>query len=313
MKFEQLKKHLSNGEPFAAYTVTGNDRYLLGYTKRLFTDKVQLPDLNVNHFGADADVLSILNACQTVPMMTDKRIVIYESFKSVDSRIAEYLKHPSKDTVLLLFPAVPPSKCGLDKTTEIIDCNHLDRALLRGWIEKESQSCFETDAKEILIDYTMSDLTRISTEVTKLKGYAGDRKVTVSDVMKMVSQDSEFKMYQFSQALGDGHADSVYAMAETLLKEADPLVLLKVISTHYHKLFHVRISRTSEAEIASSFGVKTFALSHLRTQAKKYSPVKLKKILDYLADSDYRIKTGQINSAIALENVILTILSIQAA
>ena len=51
MKYVELKKHIASGALNAAYILYGNDRYLLSYAKKLFTDGVDLPELNVNTFA----------------------------------------------------------------------------------------------------------------------------------------------------------------------------------------------------------------------------------------------------------------------
>lgn len=308
MNFNELKKHLLAGKLNPVYTVYGNDRYLVTHAKKLFTDLAELPELNVNAYEAGTPAYEIVKACTVMPMMSKYRVVLAFGIKNVDAALSAYFASPSPDSVLVLFPSVAPSKCGLDKTTEVVKCDHLDRPLLAAWIDRAADRRFSREARDLLIAYTMGDLARIDTEVQKLLAFVGDgANVGTEQVRAMVWQDAEFRIYELTEEIANGSPDRAYEILQTLLREFDPLVMMKTLNQYFHNLLHVRISRVSEQEIMSALKLKPYPLKCMRAVAKKFSPVRLKTIVDYLADCDYRIKTGRVTSQTALDNAVLRI------
>ena len=55
---------------------------------------------------------------------------------------------------------------------------------------------------------------------------------------------------------------------------------------------HIAISDKSDKELADLFGVKEYAVKKTREQAKMFKKKSLKFAVDFLSDSDYKVKSG---------------------
>jgi len=58
-------------------------------------------------------------------------------------------------------------------------------------------------------------------------------------------------------------------------------------------------------------GVKEYAIKMCRNQARVFTPKKLKKIVDMLAEADKNIKMGKIKEDTAVKTIIISIMKLR--
>ena len=66
-----------------------------------------------------------------------------------------------------------------------------------------------------------------------------------------------------------------------------------------------RDKRLSDAETASALGVKDWLVERLKKQLRYMTPEELKKRLESCAETEYRVKTGDLPEKLAVELLLI--------
>ncbi|MDE7395577.1 MAG: DNA polymerase III subunit delta [Clostridiales bacterium] len=310
MLFSELKRHIRAGQLHPAYIVTGEDAFLRLSAVNMFRAlSGDMPDFNLCELVSPESATVITDACNALPLMNPRRVVLVSSCKTDLAGVEKYLDSPSPTTVLVFICEKPDATFSkILKKLTVVDCAKLDRSTIMSWIAmrtKENGSSITQPAASLLIDYCALDMARISAELDKLCAYQYDGVIEENDVSKLTSATLDFKIYELSEAVATKQAKKAAQILQSLSESgAAPVALLGMLYAHFRRLLYVSVTPSYE-RMASDLGVKEFAVKKAQQQAARFSARRLKAICDSLHKADYDFKTGKINDQTALELVVL--------
>lgn len=309
MKYAELKSHIASGNLAAAYYFTGTDEYLkkwsVGMFRRGIADYSRLT-------GEDEDEL--INALTSYSLGGDKRIVYVDTLPSDLSRLSRIVVMPRASAVLIVhtFPEGKGSKqkaafLQLKSLFTEIDCSPLGTDLLMKWIAAETYktgSSISTAAASMLITYSGGDLSRISTEIAKLSALRSGDTITDEDVRKLVSPDTEYRIWELATAVSDGDTKRALSIAEKFEEErTESVVIFGVLYKNFRNMFYIACS--DEADAIHALEISSSAYYRLSAAAKKIGIRKLKKIIYAMSEIDYAAKSGKLDASAAVRTMIV--------
>ncbi len=322
MKFQELKKSLSNNQAKQFYLITGEDAYLRenAYTilKNAFLSQ---PDLNLNTFTGE-DVLkdpeTFLTAMQSYPFLSEKRFVLVREFyptaQDLKNKILKRAFFEIVETTILII-INSKSNANLEKVTgvEIIDCQKLDLNTIGLFVRNKAKArnlVVQSDVIEALCDFCSYDMAKIDTETSKLIAFSdGESQITMQAVEMVVTKDADYQIYELAENIANGNTSKAYEMLKSMLtKNESEQKLFISIYYYFRRLFYSLISVASDSELSKSLGVHEYAIKKARQQAKKFTPKRLKGIVDKLAEYDTAFKSGKLTLQDALFNSIFKII-----
>ena len=128
-------------------------------------------------------------------------------------------------------------------------------------------------------------------------------------VEMVVTKDADYQIYELAENIANGKTDKAYETLKSMLtKNESEQKLFVSIYYHFRRLFYSLISVASDSELAKSLGVHEYAVKKARQQAKKFTPKRLKGIVDKLAEYDTAFKSGKLTLTDALFNSIFNII-----
>lgn len=324
MKYTALKSHLdrTDGKPLAScYVVYGDDAWLRQSAVGMFRALVN-PDyasFNCSSVSAADGAEVAVGMLNTFPMFDVLRVVIVpdvqEKFSDADKATYErYLASPNPEAVLVLVCEESAEKYASFKGAEKVDCNRLAEdeiaVLVDGMLREEPVRTMQRAALHELVSRTLSDMSRISCEVSKLKAYC-DSDITRADVCEMTSAEPDVQIFQLSDAVGSGNAGRALEVLDALTGDGvRPMTVLNLLYGYYRRMLHAELHKGEpDADVAALLGIKPGALYHLRRVSGKYSQVRLKKCVDYLYELQFAVLTGKRSEGSAMHDAVLTLLS----
>ena len=195
--------------------------------------------------------------------------------------------------------------------TAFVDCRRFDKKLGSAVVVNELSKLgkqISAEALDTLWEYCNGYLTRINNELYKLAFYdLNDTLITKKLVESMVNKDSEFVIFELTDALSRKDGDKALQIVDKLSKEQG---ILGLITNHFRRLFLISTSDMSDKQLSGLLGVKEYAISKQREQIKNFSKMQLKKIYALLEKVDYNIKSGAMLQENALYYLVLNILYI---
>jgi DNA polymerase-3 subunit delta len=296
-----------------------------------------LGDLNTTVLdGRKLSMSELRHACDAIPFLADKRLVIVEGFLS---RLAT---RPGKkgdnvpqqallDELLAYLPCLPEStrlvlvesytlkaKHPLVKLALSIDerCVHEFKlpqgAQLARWVMKRAHiygGQIEAPAASLLVEFSSGDLRGLDQDIQKLLAYANwARPVTVGDVKALVHDVKEGNVFAMVDALAQGDGRAAASELHRLLDAGEaPLLLFSMIIRQFRLLIMLKElaeENVTGDEAAARLGIHPYVAKKLGAQTRAFTMGQLENIYCSLQEMDVAIKRGQIEDVAALDVLI---------
>jgi DNA polymerase III subunit delta len=290
-------------------------------------------DLNTDALeGRELALDDLINACNTLPFLTQRRMVIvydllqrYQRAGASDeaARLAAYLPH-MPDTTRLLF--VESAGLSADhpvlKAARGLPGGHIleypklapRSEPLRRWVSQRARTHgvgIEPPAVELLVEYVGNDLRALDQELAKLAGRANyDRPITREDVRLLASPWPQRDIFGMVDALGDKDRRAALRHMHTLLADdAEPLYLLSMVVRQVRLILAAKDLRENEGlgrtAIGKRLGLRPFVVEKLERHAGLFGFQELHGLMERVLEVDQGIKTGQLEAVLALEMLII--------
>jgi len=319
LKFIELKAHIKTGALKPAYLITGDDAYLTGDAVKKFRAVVEFPDMNYIYMdGAKAEDADITGALNCFPVMSPYRVVTVEGFAPAGNKdiekLKEYLYKPMPTSVLVLKnDKLSKGFNALMSHVEPVDCGKLSEPLLLKFIAAQAEKDGKTVTRAAavrLISYCSNSLMRITTELSKLSAYC-ESVITDDAVTELVRPDLEYSVFELSESVARRQKDRSMLIIEELIADKNkPTAVLNTLYNHFRRLLHCSVNKGDTSSLPRDLGVKEYAVVKACAQAALFTPVKLKKINDLIAKTEFDIKSGKLAERTALDYAALSILNI---
>ncbi len=326
MKYSDLISSLKQGKILPVYLFFGEEEFLIQEALDLIIKKVVEPgarDFNFNSlYCRDTPASELVNLCQTLPFMCEKRLVIakdLDAFKAADlEEMAAYLNDPSPSTCLVMV-----SNQGRYEKKAVISAveKHgavtrffplLDREIV-SWIEgwgKARGLSLQRDAAQYLWQTIGNDLQKIANELEKVGIYIKEKKTIGFDDMKAVVGDfREYTSFDLAAALGSKNREKAFLILTRLLQEGEaPVGLLGSIAWNFRRLLRAKSMEASGMgyeEIKRKLGVIFHQSALFQEQMRKFSVDELRRAFDVMISTDRTLKSSGLSGRLVLERMIL--------
>ncbi len=308
-----LKKRLNDGIA-RVYLVEGDDYYLYDKAFSMIKNACQITmdDFNINIFDDESfNLTKFFNTTEMLPMADPKRLVVLKGCKITESdkkNLYELLLKIPKTTTVLILDYNNNFEY-LKKDFVFVDASRMDQQtvgkLVIAYLAKQGKQ-ISSEALTALIEACNGYLTRIFSELGKLVYYdVNSPLITKNMVDELVTKDTEFSVFELTEALSKKNGDKAIKILKLMEKEQGVFTL---IANQFRRLFYASISDLPNLELAKLLGVKEFAVIKARQLAKGFSKAQLNKISSLLEELDFSVKSGAILQQNALYLLVFNII-----
>ena len=322
---------LKAGRIHNVYLFYGPEAYIRKSALAALEKKVLMPGLeSMNRTVMNApSAQAVIENCETLPMMSDYRLIIVRDCALLTSGKA---KDEAQESELLCeyIARVPETTClvfeldaAIDKRKKLskallampgaVSFDTLDDVQLSKWIAQQLRPLgkkMDRSACEALAFTSGRDLTMLSGELSKLAAYAGEREtITERDVEEIATHTAECTIFAMVDALSAGKVQEAFELLSVLLSAGEQRIgILALITRHYRQMMHLsamQAERVPQAQCAKSLGIPPFALTRLSRQVGRRSYASLRAMAELCVETDYNIKRGAIREDAALDRLML--------
>ncbi len=288
-----------------------------------------LEELNETVMDAPA-ADAIIAACETLPFMADKRLVIVREHPALTGRaeaeekLVSYISRVPETAVLVFLcrgkaDARKKLYTAIKKANGVVSFAALSDAELNAWVVRTfaalGKSCTPQVAS-VLIFTVGSDTALLRTEMDKLAALAGDRgEITEADVQSVATRSVECTVFEMVDAVVAGQQGRAFGLLRDMLTTgSERLGILAMLLRQFRLMQHIKImqyEKLSPAEIKQRLGVAPFAAERCMRQASGYTGGQVKQAVQICLDAEYRVKSGSWNQEGALEKAMLEIFALK--
>ncbi len=327
----------------------GQSRELAAMRAKLAEADEAMAQLNTTILdGKNLTMGELRHACDTVPFMYDRRLVIVHGLLSrlvpSKGRRAEATpkgQEPASrraflDELATYLPALPETTRlvfveevhlkGPHPILKLADKQHKKGQAhikefkqpkeweLPSWIQQRARDMggdIDREATRDLASLGGNDLRLLDLEIEKLLLYADGRQVTQADVRALASRARAPDVFALVDCVGRREVDQALRELHHLLQEREPASrLLFMLARQIRIMIQVselRANRLSEAEIAKRLKLHPYVTKKSIAQAQNFSMEQLEEAHALLVETEWQIKTGEIEDILALDTLVVTL------
>lgn len=281
-------------------------------------------DFNFQSFeGPQHEVDEIIAAANTMPFMSDRRLIVVRDVDHMSAEAKEalvaYMDDPAPHTCLLLVATKLAKNTRLYKAVEKVGTAVEFASLKPSEYSREVIRMFEDrgkkvdrDAAQALVDAVGRDLRALRSEVDKLVTHAGPKhRLVKDDILEVVSETSPTSIFDFVDAVGSRDAEDSLRLLSRLTAEGESVLRLHAMAVrHVRDLIGTRalVDRgASTGEMMSALGRPDWIVRKLVGQAERFTEAELVDALRTAAKSEAQMKTSRVPTRLALERWVISV------
>jgi len=323
MTEQDLEKQIKTGSFLPVYFFYGEEPFLVERAGRRVMEQAvdqSMKDFNLNiYYGADCKGTEILDTSQTLPMFSERRVVVVRQADKLPLATQEgllpYLADPCPETCLLFLAAKPDLRrkffLELKKQPGTLEFKKLYENRLGPFIAGEAQvhaKKIDAAGAEMLGFMVGNNLQELVSQIEKAALYIGDRPtISVEDVKAIVSQSKTFTAFELARFIGEKNLPKALATLQSMLQNGEePVMILGALASHFRRIWRIRElldQKMTAADIGKQLKINAYFLGEQVAQAKNYPVKELQALFVRLYRGDIGIKTGA-SSATVLQGLV---------
>lgn len=327
---EKLKKSALNN----SYIFCGVDEGLMqDNIKSLVNKNVDktFRELNYVQFdGSTVDMDTVINTCETIPIMSDKKVVLVyrakflgegedrEDNKRFD-KLIKYIENVPSFCILIVYYVFendrekPSNKVKkLDKKTTVVRFDKLKGAAL----EKRVKSLFEKRGVEIgkielklFCDGLENNMNIISNEMDKLCSYTLDRGITKEDIIAMLPPKSDNDIFDLVDCISQKKPErALEILNELIFKGEKATYILFMIERQFNILFNLKLgveSGKNKDMLSKELKLNPYICEKMIAQSKRFSAKQLTNALEFCLNTEETLKSSSVSGKTEMELLII--------
>ncbi len=271
---------------------------------------------------------AVASACNTLPMMGKRRVVVIRQVermaKAEQDELGAYCANPSPTTMLLLVQSDDPGKLKIDGRTKFpkaikkngrwCEFKRLYGRNLAGWIEHEARRLdkqLEPACASYLEGLMGNDLAQIANALAIASLFVGqERRILLDDLAQVVAGRKHDALWDMLDSLGERKLrPTVKALQQLASQGEDAHSMLRLVVKRLRELSRARAASDrglSARDAAVEAGINPAIAWKFEGQIRAWQLPQLQRAISHLVQAESDMKGGlRIDPRLALESAIL--------
>lgn len=332
MNYMEFMKKFLDKDISGVYLFDSEEDFLTDSIIEEARNQVSIPDFNFIDLKSGEDYEIIKNSIETLPVMEDKKIIIWRNIDLSKGAIKNYkditdnLTHDIDDfpeyASMFIISDSPPFKGKfykkLAKTDSVVKIERLDKNELKSFIGKKFTRANKKIKKSLIDDiinrfsYLNKDseikLYDVSNTIDKIIANSTDEIVSTEDVDDQLKEIFNLNIFNLTDALSSKDGKKSIDVYESMRKSGEDLFMIyHMIIRQVRNLIGIKsLTRRgfNDAFIQKSLGISPFELRKVKGFASNFSLEELFSLHDTLFDMEVRQKSGAFDMDLELKILI---------
>lgn len=323
---QELKRMIKEKKIEGVFLLYGEEKFILqSYLDKMIEVALSEGDasMNLDIFDSPSiDIDKVLDALDTLPFLSDKRVVVLKGLELVSTKQAN-----KAEKLVDYLPKLPPSTVCIIVETEMDKRSRLYKKVNELGHVVEFKTLSENDLIKYIIDRMAKeklqmdvnvarhfinvvgyDLTTIHNEMGKLRDYS-KQIVTTNDIDEICTRSIENRIFELVDCIGTRQKERALKLYEDLLLiKEPPIKILYMITRQFRLILQTKLLLESKADrqtMLNRLKVPPFVLDKNIKQSKNFTVNTLKQALQKCLDAELNMKTGNIPLELGIELLVL--------
>lgn len=326
MNYLELFDKIKSASITGTYLFYGDEEYvkeqaIMQITKTFFPDGMKEFNLNIIDMD-EKGVVDITNACETMPFLAQRRLVIVKNFPFAGAKkgvalldkLIEYIKNVSSSTCLIfvnkgqvdsrvsLFTAIK-------KHGTVVEFSIFTQDEAKRWITstlRKNGKTMDMATIQYLIFLVGTRIGDLNNELQKLISFRiEDSKIRTEDIDQLVVPNQENNVFGLIDCIGRKNIGEAVLRLQKLISQGENIFSLFAMTAKQLRMNLLccafREEGLNDVQMSKKIGGHPFVVKKSIAQSHSFTTRKLMKALKYCLEIDYKIKNGKIRDKDALE------------
>jgi DNA polymerase III subunit delta len=326
-----------------------NKTYIFcGYDEQLIKESIEIlkknciesnfKDFNINEFDGNSldSFEAIINTCETLPFMSNKRMVIIYRCSFLDEnnkssqgtslykQFKEYLERTPEHCILVAYFVFGSKRdklgkkiTALGKTSAIVQADRLKDSELIKKVENlfkiSGTAIGKTELAAFCAKISGMELETIENEIEKLISYTLGRDIKKEDIDLMFQKSSDEDIFDLTNFISQRKAvEALDVLNNLFLKGEKGNIILSMVERQLRLLMLIRNGvdeGKNKDEIAKELSINPFRCSIIIKQCLKFNKGQLLRAVELCLASEKKLKSTSRNEKTELEFLIVDMMS----
>ncbi|NFG39972.1 DNA polymerase III subunit delta [Clostridium botulinum] len=342
INYEVFERDIEKGNIKNSYIFCGLDEELIKdsinsiLNKTIGNDKDNLNLIRIDGMKTNYD--EIMNACETFPMMSDKKVVIVyranflkdksdEASNKIYKSILKYAYDMPPYTILIMYhlfndkrekPNKNKKLNSLDKLITVVHCDKLRRD---SYIKKIND-LFKINKKNIgrieliyFAEKVQNNFDIIKREIDKLISYTDGREITKRDIDMLISSSGEDDVFDLVELIAQRKIErAMDVMKEILYKSDQHMLIISNIQRHFIKLYDIKTGLRQGKKISNfmtELRLPQFVCEKLVAQSSKFTEKQLSELVKLCVNTENNLKSSGLDKTMEMELLLINTLTVK--
>jgi DNA polymerase-3 subunit delta len=331
----EIHKKIKQNKIAPLYVLYGQEEFLIEETVNLIINSSlssEEIEFNLSVFDMNEVPIDVaIEDAETLPFMGDKRVVIIKDpvfftgnkdktkVEHDLKRLEQYLEAPSPDAVVIFtgnYDKLDERKKIvklLKKNGEVIQASLMDEKAITAWVKNkvtEAQKEIDEEAIHLLLQLVGPKLMLLANEIEKLVLYISpDTRIDSSVIRNLVPRTLEQNVFSLIDMIVKRRIkDALLFFYDLLEQKEEPIKILSLLAGQFRLIYQVKELYKrgyGQNQTGTYLKVHPYRVKLAGDQAAKFTEAELQKIMNDLAEIDYKMKTGKMDKKLLIELFIL--------
>ncbi|MDU1953960.1 MAG: DNA polymerase III subunit delta [Peptoniphilus lacydonensis] len=327
------KKIYKDKEHSGAYLFYGKEKYLIENAVIYLINKYVkgTEAFNYTKFkGSEVKPEDIISACETYPVMNEKKIVIvrdvcdFLSENNIKNSFYDFLDNISDFVILIFWDTANIKKTTKfykefkkkDRDIEFGKLSQVDlNNFVKGYFIRKGKEIGPSETSFFIAEsgYNSKNedmsLLDLKTEMDKIVSLSGEKRIKRDDIEKSITENIDSNIFKFLDAMMNRNSERAIIELNNLYKLNEPslkiftMIIRQVKNFLSYKILSVK--KMSQSEIIRKMDVKKYEYGKIQSTHRNFTKEFLTNFYEELIDADQMLKTSSIDEKIIMETLVI--------
>lgn len=341
MIYSEFSKCIIKDNIQSSYLFIDKEEYMMNIILDKLKDKYIDKSFETINFikieGKDATLDTLINACETLPFMSSKKIVLFRDIhiflegldKTMEKELYKYLDDLGDYLVLVFMDNASSIKKNskfykyFNKKDQVVEFPKLSGNDLNQWIlsilKKYDRHMSISNINYFVehssyrsknIDLSLYDLEN---ELVKAINYTTNKEITKEDIDLVLAKSIDTNIFELLNAINSSNGEKALSIFNDMYISNEPIPrIFYMITRQIRLMLGYKLYKKmgySESKIQEKIGIKSYEFSKVRGQSGKFTAKQLEDIMKELLEIDIRMKTASQNDKLEMEMLVVRLCS----
>lgn len=338
MNYNSFLKQVSQDQISSSYLFIGEEEYLMKNSIDLLKEKYIDEGFETLNYivlqGKDADMDSLINACETLPFMNEKKIVVLKDVKifidninHIEEELYKYMDNLADYLILILMDDENLIKKNrkiykyFKKTDSYVEFSKLRGRDLNNWVDsilkKHNKKISSADVAYFFqessynsrnVDINLYDLEN---QLLQIIDHGKEELINRESIDKVLIRSIDTNIFELLDALNNFDSDKSLYIFNQMYKDNEPVLkILFMIIRQIRMILGYKLYKEKgygDKSIQDKLGIKSFEYRKIAGISNRFSVEYLKDTMEELLDADRKIKSTFLEDKLIMEMLIVNL------